>query len=221
MKLKKLDKNLLLFTFDTRKEITTTFFRVQEYYESPNLNLHRKKFSVFQFLQEQMCDDGHIDYFSFWSGFNIPGHIINSWWKDGAELDSTTKEEELMTQIWHNVDMSDRYYVIGAEEKDLTTINHEIAHALYYLNRVYTHKMGDLIQEFMTKYKEDYDSMVGELLRMGYNEDVIDDEIQAYLSSEKKKDLEDFGINFDYKRCYPIIKKFRSVLKEFNTYKIQ
>jgi hypothetical protein len=180
----------------------------------------RQKFTVFDFLQEQMNDDGEIDYFSFWSGFNIPGHIITKWWTEGATLDSTPKEDELMRHIWDNVNMSDRFYVIGAEEKDLTTMNHEIAHALYYLNREYTHKMGDLVQEFMTKYKEDYDSMVAELLRMGYNEDVIDDEIQAYLSSEKKKDLEDFGINFDYKRCYKIIKKFRGVLKEYNTYKV-
>ena len=71
--------NILQFSFDSQKELTLTFFRIQEYYESALTNIVGKKFSVFDFLNGYLDDAGKIDYFSFWSGFNFPDDVLKEW----------------------------------------------------------------------------------------------------------------------------------------------
>jgi hypothetical protein len=54
---------------------------------------------------------------------------------------------------------------------------------------------------------------------MGYNENVLADEIQAYLSTSKKSELvEDFKL--DYDTLSPLIKQFRKVLRKYNSFQI-
>ena len=61
---------------------------------------------------------------------------------------------------------------------------------------------------------------------MGYNGNVIEDEIQAYLSSEPKKYLlENFKIDYDTVNKFDkrfilsdLIKSYRSVLRKYNTF---
>ena len=68
-------KNCLLLEFNTQKDLALAFCRVEEYYEGqPKLNGNYVSFV--DFIDFFMKDDGSIDYFNYWSGFNIPGNIF-------------------------------------------------------------------------------------------------------------------------------------------------
>jgi hypothetical protein len=217
MKLKKLPHQLLLFTSKTRKDLTLSFFRMEEYYESGNKNLNRRPFTVFDFLNESMNKDGNIDYFSTWSGFNIPGHVVREWMFHVGAANLTNTELKLTEQIFNNIDIDEKFYVIGALEGDKEVIDHEIAHGLYYLNGDYKSCMENEIYNFYKKCRGQYSKMVKNLKRMGYGDNVIRDEIQAYLSTSKKKELID-EFDLDYDIVLPFVKQFRKVLRRYNTF---
>jgi hypothetical protein len=220
MKCKKLGKQLLLFTFKTQKEITTTFFRMEEYYESPIKGLFQSKFDVFDFMMKSMDDDGRIDYFSKWIGFNIPGHSIVEW----ADLhcpDYTPKEAEVLNHINSKVDTSQPFYIIAAKEGKTDVMDHEIAHALYYLDKGYKTVMNIKVSQFKKQFPVQYLKVQSWLKQMGYNKSVFMDETQAYMStSDKKEIMSKFGIKAtEYKKMERVILEFRNVLSEYNTFK--
>ena len=95
MNLNKLNDQIFLFTTDSIKELTLSFFRVQEYYESPLPELYRQQFNTFDFLKYSLNIDGTIDYFNYWTGFNIPGDIVNEWWHK-QDIDHITPYEQRM-----------------------------------------------------------------------------------------------------------------------------
>ena len=217
MKLKKLGDNIFLFTAKTQKELTLSFFRMQEFYESPLEQLKGKEFNTFEFIDALMNDKGKITYFSDWYGFNIPGNIVNKWIRKQSLNDYTIYEEKMFNQLDEAGIDYDSYYIIGSLKTDKNTIKHEIAHALYYTNKNYRSEMQKLNKELEKCYSDHYLLMKECLLRMGYCKEVIDDEIQAYLSSEKKKYLiKEFDIEFDEMKL--IIKEYRKVLLKYNKF---
>ena len=105
MKTKKIGDNILFFEFKTQKDMALTFFRVQEFYESKNDNLLNKSFSVFDFLEESMTKEGYLDYFYFWSGFNVPGHIVKKWMdNEHGPNYFTYLEFKLIAEVIDNID---------------------------------------------------------------------------------------------------------------------
>ena len=204
-----------LFLFDKQKDLSLTFCRVQEYYESPKDELKDKFFTLNEFIDASMDDDGFIDYFNFWSGFNIPGNVYLKWIKLNNDKDENLSKHEFNLYIKTPDDGRD-FYIIGALKKDKKTINHEIAHALYHLNLDYKSDMFSLTEDFAKNNKKEFDRFVKELKNLGYCDSVTYDEIQAYMSTSPKKELvEDFKINCD--NLDSLIKKYKKVLRKYNT----
>ena len=79
-------------------------------------------------------------------------------------------------------------------------IEHEVAHALYYLSPDYKRKVNALIKNLPKKI---YNEAERKLVKMGYGKNVIKDEIQAYFSIEglnSFKSREEFVANIrDFK----------------------
>jgi len=206
--------NIIHFEFDTHKEITTTFFRIQEYYESPLEGLVGKKFSVYDFLIESMDNMGNLNYFNFWTGFNFPDYILKEWIKLNPQKEWTPKEKELIDKIKEKVNWNEKFYVIGSLKTDKTAYRHEMAHAHYYTETLYKVDMDILTHRLLSKHKKQYQIIRKHLIKLGYNTKVIMDEIQAYLSTEPKKFLiEEFGIN--YEELSPLIKRYQKTFKQY------
>jgi hypothetical protein len=74
------------------------------------------------------------------------------------------------------------WYLIGASSKDLKTLDHEIAHGLYFTNKDYKRDVNKLIKGIKPTH---YDKLKKKLMKMGYVNDkkIIDDEIQAFMST--------------------------------------
>ena len=212
----------VLLEFNKQKDLAMSFCRVQEYYESDLSKLNGKFFSFYEFIDALTKDDGTINYFSYWNGFNIPGNVYEKWKKGVGEL--TTHEKKLDNAIYSSIDSDKPYYVIGGIANDRLTINHELAHAMFSLKTeaknlnktsvVYLKEACSLNEEFSEKYKKEYDSFIKSLKKQGYGENVIQDEIQAYMSTSNKKELVEV-FKIDYNKILPLITKYRKNFKKY------
>jgi hypothetical protein len=74
------------------------------------------------------------------------------------------------------------WYLIGSSSKDLRTLDHEIAHGLYFTNPEYKKITTKIIKTIKPLH---YDKLKKKLIKMGYadNKKIIDDEIQAFMST--------------------------------------
>ena len=207
--------NTVLFTFDNRKDLTLSMTRCQEFFENSNEHIRGKSFTFYDLINSQMDDNGNISYYSYFDGFNFSSETYYDWVDSIREIygnpQFTHHESDLYTKIG-NICIHDNFYIIGCLD-DNSALDHELAHAMYYLDEDYMIKMDQITARFYSRLTE-YRSMVRALTALGYADHVIDDEIQAYMSTSKKKELrKDFGI--DTKLLKPFIKEYRQTFKHF------
>ena len=215
-KTKKPIKNCLLLEFNTQKDLALAFCRVEEYYEG-NPKVNGKYLSFVEFIDAFMTDDGELDYFQYWTGFNIPGNIFIKWSQKNMS-EKTYWENALAYAVHSKLDLEKPFYVIGGVKGDIEVIDHEIAHALYYMNPEYKDMMDTANYQFYKNLRGEYSKMVKALKKMGYGDNVIKDEVQAYMSTSGKKELvEKFGL--DFTKIQGFRKLYRKVLSRYNTSK--
>ena len=172
------------------------FCRVQEYYESPNPQFRGKNFSIWDYIQWYSREHNNtFTYTSDWSGFNIP---LKTAWDCYEKLyEYETPYDEVMDSIIRTIELKMFYkkntrnwkaYIIGAGSTESDTFQHEVCHGLYYTNKEYKKIVDEQTKLIKKKH---YNIFKKNLLKMGYTEAVIDDEIQAYL--QYGWDNDDFG----------------------------
>lgn len=157
---------------DTQEELNRTFMRFTEHYESPNPLFKGRVFTVGQLKAWYSETYGADTYDIDWSGFNIPSSVLKPF-KDGL-FDPLTIEEQNLLNLFkyrHN-----NFYIIGAQNN--TILRHELAHALYSYNIIYKTKV-DLI---CYKFKKELSKTSKYILNKGYHKDVLNDELQAYIT---------------------------------------
>jgi len=174
----KITDKIHLLTFRNQSDITSTFLRFQEHYESPNFR--GKFFSLDEFKQWYIktspkgIESGEFTYYSDWNGFNIPSYILKPFY-DGKFNPLSEAEEKLLEIFKKEVGI---FYIIGiyqGTKKANQLLNHEIAHGLFYTDDNYRADVLQLLSQF------DIDTIKEELRsKAGYHEEVLDDEVQAY-----------------------------------------
>jgi len=174
----KLADKIHLLTFENQKDITSTFLRFQEHYESPNFR--GKIFSLNEFKQWYIKTSpngvmsGKFTYYSDWNGFNIPSYVLKPFY-DG-KFDPLSEQENELLDIFKN-EISP-FYIIGVHEgmkKMDQLLNHEIAHGLFYTNDNYRIEVLQTLSQF------DIEAIKDELRsKAGYHEEVMNDEVHAY-----------------------------------------
>ena len=189
------------------------FLRVQEYYESPNPEFRGKSFNIWDYIEWYSRRNKDVFTYAFdWSGFNIPLEVAYQCYD--TLTDSYTSYDEVMENIIHqiyelNIDGSNGY-IIGAPSTDDDTFEHEVCHGLYATNKEYKELVDEVTIAIPFK---DYQTFRKNLLKMGYNGIVIDDEIQAYLSTNY--DYSKFSKGVSRKLCKELHKQYKQI---FNRY---
>jgi hypothetical protein len=222
------NKKIVFAEFPNRKELTLTMGRLGEFYESAHKNIRNQKFTLEQFLDAFMDTDGNISYFNDWSGYNIPGNavnnflLLNSW-------DETKREADLLDEVdnvlWegasdevdaYSMFSSGDFYLIAFMKGDTGTIDHELCHALYYLDADYEKAANKLIKSVSADIIL---HMTEVLIKMGYNKAVCKDEINAYLSTSDAGYMKR-RFDMDTKVANSVMKPFKELantrLKEYN-----
>ena len=116
--------------------------------------------------------------------------------------------DEIMSDIWYACENyplrfdkpRTKWYLIGADTLKSKTMDHEIAHGLYYTNKQYKKNCDELISKIKPTH---YNKLKKILIMMGYvgEKKIIDDEIQAFMSTGlynglEKKELKKYEKGF-------------------------
>lgn len=174
VKKKEILPKIFLLEFDNQVNLMTTFCRFQEHYESPEFR--GRIFSLDEFKEWYAKTYGEWSYYTDWNGCNIPSYILKPFIE--GKFDPLTQEEQKLVNLFKNLDHP--YYVIGVH-KEHDALLHETAHGLYYTNEEYKKKVDDVLKNYET------DDFEKELLKIGYCEEVLADEVHAYALSGSKK----------------------------------
>ena len=141
-----------------------------------------KRFSFWDYKEwYSSLKKGKFTYTSDWSGFNLPLKIAVSC-KEISRVETPYDKEmnKAINKICKTTDVK-KAYLIGVDSIKSNIFKHELAHALYYTDKVYKKSMDELTMSIGKKKLELFKI---KLRSYGYCEKVLIDEIQAYLSTE-------------------------------------
>lgn len=180
-----------IFTIEVKDDYQRAmlFLRCQEFYESAFPEIKGKKFDIFEYM-EMYRKWKNTDTFTYphdWIGYNFPGEIAETCIKQVLfdRLDNLpTKYDYIMNQILIEIKSmlggNTRYYIIGVDNLESQTMKHEIAHALFYTNEPYRRWTTQMVQGMPESIQNEMTEILKE---MGYCDDVIVDETQAFMST--------------------------------------
>jgi hypothetical protein len=218
-KIKKLEvaEGIFSLQFKTQYELSSTFIRIQEFYESPFEEIRGNFFTLEKYMDRYAKRYEAFTYLEDWGGFNVPGHVCLDFFSvfEGRLLD---KEKHLESLIYNQLNGNGKFYIIGHSEKEASkitkrnmnsTLAHEVAHGKFYMNESYKIKMLHAVQNLPRK---DSVAMAKALIKMRYTKGVIKDEIQAYLATSTKDYLHGlFEVDLEEKLLEP----FKEVFIEY------
>ncbi|NHJ49445.1 MAG: ABC transporter ATP-binding protein [Asgard group archaeon] len=166
-------KNVYHLNFIGQLDLCSTFLRFQEYYESPKFK--GTVFTLDEYIKWYSLPEirGAFTYYTDWSGMNIPSYCLEPFF-NGLFDPLTTREQQILDVFDGK---TGKYYIIGTHGKMKRSLKHEIAHALFYISDEYQLESTALLKDVKCNSFRSY------LLRIGYDKDVMIDEIQAYLVS--------------------------------------
>lgn len=175
-KIEFISPKIIHLIFDNRYNMSDVLMRFSEYYESPK---YRGKNFTRKELLNWYKKIYKKDYHSAWAGFNIPSYALKA---EMFDKDST-KSEEVFINFFKNI--KGNFYIIGSNEKDTDVKKHELCHAMFYLNPSYKKEVIKQIK------KHDVHALKMFLKFTGYCDDVLLDEINAYITSGEWDLLDD------------------------------
>ena len=173
LKRQEVGKNIYLLKFGSQKELTSSFLRIQENYESPKFR--NKIFTLAEFKKWNPASLGKtkFTYYSDWNGFNVPSYVIERF-REGNFNPLSSKEKAILEAL---DGLDGEFYVIAIHgQKTTRTLRHEMIHGLFYTNPSYREKVENLILEYQVS------ELKHALRKMGYCSEVLVDEINAYLA---------------------------------------
>lgn len=187
---KEIKQNIYCAFVDDDYDRAMLFCRYQEFYESPYKEFRGKSFTWMEYMRfyKNAWKKDTFTYPYDWSGYNIPSDVVQ---KGYLQFCGETEYDDVMNHIYTNCDIDAQeknsgrkcnWYLIGASSKDKWTMNHEIAHGLFFTNESYHKYVQKLVDSIQSGH---YKILKKKLIKMGYVNDkkIIDDEIQAFMST--------------------------------------
>lgn len=192
--------NVICLIFERQQDLCKYLIRMEEYYESPEFA--GKVFSLNEYKNWYVKTTGKWSYYTDWRGFNIPGHIINEFKTNFTLLRKC--EKEVLQQLPSN---NNFYLIASYKGVNSDVMDHEIAHAMFYLNQDYKKEMTKLVSLHIDKL-----SNLSNWILKSYGENVLIDELQAYLSTSSNDWFNNKQIQIDF----TITKPFIDMYKKYN-----
>ncbi len=166
--------------FKSRYEMSMFFLRYQEFYESINPEFRGQSFYYLDYMSwyTEYTNSHMFTYTKDFIGYNLPSSSIIECY-GLVPSDDYNKYDEMMIKLYLELSAkSKKFYIIGTIRKD-TTFRHELAHALYYLEPAYKKQMDALTNALPKKLRRGINNVLSTI----YSESVLDDETQAYMST--------------------------------------
>jgi len=184
MEAEEIYRNVILLTFPTQYELTSTLLRFQEYYESPEFK--GKVFTVEEFADwyKKITRNEEFTYYTDWNGFNFPADALGPFghfYLFDEQMPDITEKEKAVVETCERItkDRHQLFYVLGVHEEGGIeyALDHEIAHAFFCTSKVYRDKVLKVINKIPPPVWVDMVKFLKEHL---YHPSVWFDEINAY-----------------------------------------
>ena len=211
-KIKEVKPNIFAVIVKDNYDRAMLFCRGQEYYESPNKKFRGKYFSIWDYIEWYSREHGDVFTYTFdWGGFNIPFDVIDKCYSS-CEMETPYDDVmyEIVCEIERKKDDKKKAYIIGADSLESDTFEHETCHGLYYTNKEYKALVDEITIAIPIK---DYLTFRNNLKNMGYTDSVMNDEIQAYLTTNW--DYKKFMNGVDKKVCKELHKQYNNIFSKF------
>lgn len=206
MLLEEIRSKIYHLKFDSQYEVTSTFLRLQEFYESPFDDIRGHFFTLEKYMDIYAKHKGNFTYTLDWNGFNVPDTVVRDFftlfW-----VDLLNKEKQLYKTLSQIIAKKNKFYLIATHKEE--DLSHEIAHGYYYLYSDYASKMNSIIYSWKSKK-----GFIKLLQKLGYCDNVINDEIQAYLATSKRSYLTN---HLKVNKTLKIPADFSKVFKNYET----
>lgn len=192
MRISKLTSNIYILTFSSRYELCMSFVRINEFCDSPRFK--NKVFTLDEFMDYWVKKNNSkcFEYPAKWNAFGLSCKDLLDWFsqfkmEQGKVRDKEKKIiEKILTKV--SVDALRKTYLIAmynghSKREKKRLLEHEIAHAMYFLDPVYRSSCNALIDKIDRKSLR---LIKRTLFSMGYSsgKGVVWNEIQAYLSTD-------------------------------------
>jgi len=185
MKIKIPIPGIILITEYSQFEIAMAFMRLQEFYECSDIKRQGKFFTLEEVVENyaQNGPTGKFSYLDDWMAFNVPGSVVDEFRKM-YKHDLSARETALMLAIdrtlaqEENATCEGKYYVIGSCSEIYE--DHEICHGMWGLYPEYRADAVRIIKKFTKTQKS---AVIKMLKDMGYADNVLEDEFNAYVST--------------------------------------
>ncbi len=178
---------VLHLLFNSRMDLTLSLCRIEEFYESPYPNINRQVFTFEEFIETYGQTDGTVSYFGEWEGFNVPKDVIDLFFT--LYKNQLTKREQQIYEMWTKEGSTYKYLVATEIGSDPSTIHHEVAHARWSLEPEYRARSLSVIEwipeDILVKLK----SHLIEHEYPGTNDELLNDEVHAYLRTSRSEEL--------------------------------
>jgi len=179
----KLADSIYWAEFEDPYNMNMSFFRFQEFYESPLADVKGLNVSYLDMMEKysKNSEKGSFTYASDWGGFNLPSSMIDKVLSNGIKDHNRYDYVILSIHSMIRSDTDKPYYLLGsARGADIGYIKHEIAHGLYYTVPKYKAAM---LANLNRVDESLLDRVYQEIFTSDYAVDVLEDEAQAYLST--------------------------------------
>lgn len=206
IKFNSIGDSIVHITLPDKKKLAQAMIRFQEFYESQHEDIRGNVFTL-GYLRSKggrnkpgvNTYEGGENHDAEWSGYNFPGCALDLFIK-GLFDPLTSYEKDIVEALRYR---EDRFYVIGTidGEDPKDTLEHEICHALYYIEPKYKAAVDKILDQY------DLRNLKKMLAHWGYCDDVLQDECHAYISADYdwllngtyKGDVEKFKVKIDKK----------------------
>jgi hypothetical protein len=166
--------NTYHLNFDKQTDMTLSLLRLQEYYESPEFA--SKRFTMEEYIEWYVEKFHEFNYLTETGGMNIPGRQVKEFFRRFNDL--SKKEHDIYNLLVENdILCLRRFYIIatyGTSKDSKNYLSHEIRHAMFHLNDSYRKRVLEAVAA------NPVDSFRKKLIKFGYGEHVVDDEIHCY-----------------------------------------
>ena len=212
IKFNSISENIIHITLPNKKLLAETLIRFQEHYESPFDDIRGKIFTLGYVRSRGNRQtglntyEGGKNFRPDWSGYNFPSSTLEPFIR-GLFDPLTSNEKDVVNVLKYK---TGSFYVIGTVEgvDPREALEHELCHALYYVNKEYKEQCDNILKDY------DLTFFFKWLEKIGYCQDVLLDEAQAYLCADydhllsRKEEFEDHP--FDIPReCHERLKEVR------------
>lgn len=175
-----IDNNVFHLVFPGRFSLCSTFCRFQEFYESPEFagQVFTKRQFREWYKKSKKCNVFTYNY--DWSGFNIPSTVLKPFFN--GDFDPLSSKEQMFLDLFKN--KRGRYYIIGTfRSSESHVLNHELAHGYWFVDSKYRAEAQKIIDSISRNKYEIFKKILQDY---GYGDNVIDDEIHAYIATTTK-----------------------------------